>query len=233
MYLRQQRCFLCVLLFTLCFTVADFAQAGHEVIGYFTEWGAASGQYTLRNVAASGAAGKLTQLDYAFGRVADDRCQIADRATALEHAYTAATSVDGSADPMSPHQLRGTFHQLQELKHQYPNLKVLISFGGWGQSGGFSSAAEPNHLREFVHSCIETFINGHFSADVVAPRVFDGIDLDWEYPVNGGVHSGRPEDKANFTALAAEFRKQLDGVRPGLLLTAPCRLKRSTSEILS
>ncbi|MFT0472329.1 glycoside hydrolase family 18 protein, partial [Enterobacter hormaechei] len=49
--------------------------------------------------------------------------------------------------------------------------------------------------------------------------VFDGIDIDWEYPVACGIECGKPEDNANFTALMAEFRRQLDAVRPGLLLT--------------
>jgi chitinase len=192
----------------------------HQVVGYFTEGGAKSGSYTVKSLVTSGAAARLTQLDYAFGRVAHDRCLIADREAALEHTYSAAESVDGSDDLPGPNHLRGTFHQLQELKRLYPRLRVVISFGGWGQSDGFSSAAEPKHLREFVSSCVDTFILGHFAPGIEAAGIFDGIDLDWEYPVEGGVKAGRPEDKKNFTALAAEFRRQLDGVRPGLLLTA-------------
>ncbi len=191
-----------------------------QVVGYFTESGAAFGKYPVKNIVTSGAAGLLTQLDYAFGHVADNQCQIANREVALEHEYNAASSVDGSVDPHGPNQLRGTFHQLQELKRFYPNLKILISFGGWGQSEGFTSAAAPDHLRDFVRSCVQTFIAGHFAEGIEGAGIFDGIDIDWEYPVEGGVHQGRPEDKANFTALAAEFRRQLDELRPGYLLTA-------------
>jgi len=191
-----------------------------QVVGYFTESGVASGKYPVKNIVTSGAAGLLTQLDYAFGHVADNQCQIANREVALEHEYDAASSVDGSADPPGPNQLRGTFHQLQELKRFYPNLKILISFGGWGQSEGFTSAAAPDHLRDFVRSCVQTFIAGRFAEGIEGAGIFDGIDIDWEYPVEGGVHQGRPEDKANFTALAAEFRRQLDELRPGYLLTA-------------
>jgi chitinase len=191
-----------------------------QVIGYFTESGAASGKYPVKNIVTSGAANLLSQLDYAFGHVMDNQCQIANREVALDHEYDAASSVDGSADPPGPNQLRGTFHQLQELKRLHPNLKILISFGGWGQSEGFTSAAAPDHLRDFVRSCVQTFIAGHFAEGIEGAGIFDGIDIDWEYPVEGGVHQGLPEDKANFTALAAEFRRQLDELRPGYLLTA-------------
>lgn len=191
-----------------------------QVVGYFVENGAASGNYLVKNIVTSGAAPLLTRLNYAFGRVSGNRCRIDDETAALDHPYTAGESVDGTADPGGPEHLRGTFHQLQELKRRYPGLKVLISLGGWGQSGGFSSAAEPKHRREFVRSCVALFIQGRFEEGVVAPGVFDGIDIDWEYPVGGGANGGRPEDRQNYTALVAEFRRQLEAVRPGLLLTA-------------
>ena len=191
-----------------------------QIVGYFNEGTAESGEYTIKNIATSGAAQLLTHLDYAFGRVEDNHCQVMNADVALRHWYSAYTSVDGSADPAGASQLRGTFHQIQELKRQYPKLKVLISLGGWGQSGGFSSAAEPEHLREFVHSCVQTFIAGKFASGTQEPGIFDGVDLDWEYPVAGGVNPGRPEDTKNLTALVNEFRRQLDAFGPGLLLTA-------------
>src|SRR5260370_2585351 len=191
-----------------------------QVIDYLTENGVKAGRYTVKDAVASGAAALLTRLDYAFGRVEGNQCQIGDREAALDHAYSAAESVDGTADPVGPNRLRGAFHQLQELKRRYPRLKVVISFGGWGQSQGFSSAAEPDHVREFVRSCVHTFIEGNFAPGVHVPGIFDGIDIDWEYPVEGGVTQGLPEDTRNFTAMVAEFRRQLDAVRPGLLLTA-------------
>src|SRR5690606_25384510 len=77
----------------------------------------------------------------------------------------------------------------------------------------------------FVASCIDAYIRGNLPVTDgaggagAAAGVFDGIDIDWEYPVACGIACGRPEDDANFTALLAEFRRQLDQVRPGLLLT--------------
>ncbi len=223
---RKKAALVIALMLPICSASAQRASASRataphgQVIGYFTENGVKSGRYTLKHVVTSGAAALLTELNYAFGKVANDHCEIADREVALHHSYAANESVDGSADPAGPNQIRGTFHQLQELKRLYPRIKIVISFGGWGQSDGFSSAAEPDQVRDFVHSCVHTFIEGYFAPGIHAPGVFDGIDIDWEYPVAGGTSKGRPEDTGNFTAMTAEFRRQLDAVRPGLLLTA-------------
>jgi chitinase len=191
-----------------------------RVIGYFNEGGARSGRYRVKDIETSGAAKLLTHIDYAFGRVANNRCGVANPEVALDQSYDAATSVDGTNDPTDDKKLRGTFHQLQELKRLHPKIKLLISLGGWGQSGGFSTAVQPEHLHDFVESCINLFIKGQFADGVTAPEIFDGIDIDWEYPVTGGIEPGQPVDNANFTAMAAEFRRQLNDVRPGLLLTA-------------
>lgn len=41
---------------------------------------------------------------------------------------------------------------------------------------------------------------------------FDGIDIDWEYPVEGGLTTNhhRPEDKQNYTLLIEKLRELLD-----------------------
>jgi chitinase len=191
-----------------------------RIVGYFNEDATRAGRYRVKDVETSGAARLLTHIDYAFGRVTSNRCEIPHPDVALQQGYDASSSVDGTADPEGDNQLRGTFHQLQELKRLHPKIKILISLGGWGQSGGFSSAVEPGSLHDFVKSCVDLFIRGQFAAGISAPGIFDGIDIDWEYPVTGGVEPGRPEDKANFTAMAAEFRRQLNALKPGLLLTA-------------
>ena len=191
-----------------------------QVIGYYAEWHAVSGDYPLKQLSTNGAAGLLTQLDYAFGKVTKARCEVPNPDVEIKRVYSAENSVDGTADSPDPNRIRGTFHQLQELKSKFPKLKVLISLGGWANSEGFSDAAQPANMRDFVRSCVDIFIKGNFSPEIHAPGVFDGIDIDWEYPVDGGMIPGRPEDTRNLNAMAAEFRRELDGVRPGLLLTA-------------
>jgi chitinase len=93
---------------------------------------------------------------------------------------------------------------LRELKEKYPHLQTLISVGGWTWSENFSSAASSEASRQkLVKSCIDLYLREY-------PGVFDGIDVDWEFPVGGGLQPGRPEDKANYTLLLKEFRRQLD-----------------------
>src|SRR4029453_9937465 len=56
----------------------------------------------------------------------------------------------------------------------YPNLKVIWSFGGWTWSGGFGQAAA--NPTAFANSCY------NLVEDPRRADVFDGIDIDWEYP---------------------------------------------------
>jgi chitinase len=194
----------------------DGGSAGtRRAVGYFVAWGVYGRNYHVKNIADSGAAETLTHINYAFANVTNGACAIGDAYAEYDRFYDAATSVDGQPDTWDAGALRGSFHQLQKLKAMYPGLRLLISLGGWTWSAGFSAAAAPAQREAFVRSCIELFIT-----DARWPGLFDGIDVDWEYPARcGNTCSDNPEDTANFTALLAEFRRQLDAVRPGLELT--------------
>ncbi|MBB1088188.1 chitinase [Lysobacter sp. SG-8] len=210
---------------------------GKNVIGYFTQWGIYGRNYRVKDIDTSGAAARLTHINYAFGNVRNNRCEVGrtipsnpntgeggDAFADYTKSFPADQSVDGVGDTWDQ-PLRGNWNQLRELKAKYPNIKVLISLGGWTWSRGFSEAAKPQNREAFVASCIDAYIKGNLPVTDgaggagVAAGVFDGIDLDWEYPVACGLTCGSPEDNANFTALLAEFRRQLDAQRPGLLLT--------------
>ncbi|MDF2999919.1 MAG: glycoside hydrolase family 18 [Bacillota bacterium] len=144
--------------------------------GYYTAWSAYSG-YTPEHIQAS----KLTHISYAFAEIGPD--------LRVRMGYP-------DKDPEN-------FKLLQQLKQKNPQLKTLISIGGWTWSGRFSDAALTEKNRQvFAESCI-TFMK-QFG--------FDGIDLDWEYPVAGGLTSNktRPDDKKNFTLLLKTLREALD-----------------------
>ncbi len=130
---------------------------------------------------------------------------------------SAADSVDGIAD--TPDQaLAGNFNQLRKLKAEYPETKILISLGGWTWSDNFSdAAATPESRTKLVNSCLDIYLKGNLpvhdgmGGDGVAAGIFDGIDVDWEWPATGGETTNfAPEDKENFLALMEEFRTQLD-----------------------
>ncbi|MEU2395193.1 glycoside hydrolase family 18 chitinase [Streptomyces sp. NPDC007369] len=142
-------------------------------LGYFTNWGVYGRNYHVKNLVTSGTAAKITHINYAFGNVQGGKCTIGDAYADYDKAYTADQSVDGKADTWDQ-PLRGNFNQLRKLKAQYPHLKVLWSFGGWTWSGGFGqAAANPAAFAQSCHDLVE---------DPRWADVFDGIDLDWEYP---------------------------------------------------
>ncbi|HAT2734679.1 TPA: glycoside hydrolase family 18 protein [Citrobacter freundii] len=91
--------------------------------------------------------------------------------------------------------------KIPQLRKQNPNLKVLLSVGGWGARGFSGAAATKDTRAVFIQSAQE----------IIAKYGLDGIDLDWEYPVNGacGLVESQPADRANFTALLTELRTAL------------------------
>ena len=192
------------LLFALFVSVAPlFAQPAaphHKVVGgYFEEWSIYAANYNVANLQANGVADKLTHLTYAFGdtttAAGTPGCAIADTWADYQDPYL--PSVTGTPYP-GP--LYGNFAALQQLKQLHPNLKVLISLAG---ASGFSAAASTAAGRQaFVAGCIDLFINGNLGGGVSAAGVFDGIDIDWEFPA--------ATDTLNATLLMQEFRKQLD-----------------------
>ncbi len=179
------------------------------IVGYLPQWGLYSTPpWSAQQLVTSGAARLLDQIDYAQAKIVDGRCAIADPEADLQHAYTAQTSVDGTADTpegSAPAVLRGEFHQLQELHRLYPHIRMLISIEGNAPS--FADAATPEKRAAFVASCIDMFLRGNFAPGLQAPGLFSGIDVDWEYPNRNG--PGGRTDGANYSALLVEFRRQL------------------------
>ncbi|MBZ9630503.1 glycoside hydrolase family 18 protein [Salegentibacter sp. LM13S] len=125
----------------------------------------------------------------------------ADKLTHINYAF--ANIKDGKIIEGNPKDVE-RLEKLNRLKKNNPELKILISVGGWTWSGGFSEAVATKTGREkFANSGI-SFLQKH---------KIDGIDLDWEYPGlpgAGNIHT--PEDKQNFTSILKLFRKKLDSL---------------------
>jgi chitinase len=173
---------------------------GSKLLGYFAEWGVYQRNYHVKNIETSGTAAKIGYINYAFGNVTNGRCAIGDSYADYDRFYSAAESVDGVADTWDAGALRGSFNQLRKLKRLHPNLKIIWSFGGWTWSSGFTQAAA--NPAAFADSCY---------ALVEDPRwadVFDGIDIDWEYPNACGLScdsSGQEGFKNLMAALRSRF----------------------------
>ncbi|HHX18399.1 MAG TPA: glycoside hydrolase [Clostridium sp.] len=173
------------------FSVQANAQS-KNIVGYFTEWGIYldDNYYEVSHIPWD----KVTHINYAFAKIEDGKIAIHDTWAAIEKPF-------GDDTWQTP--IRGHFGQLIKYKKQYPHVKTLISVGGWTLSTYFSDVALTNESREFfAQSCV----------DFIRKYQFDGVDIDWEYPVGGGLSTNitRPEDKQNFTLLLKTLREKLD-----------------------
>jgi chitinase len=200
------------------------------IVGYFAQWTIYRRGYLPKHIETSGAAEAIDVINYAFAAPdANLRCASLDTYADYDKRFDASESVDGVADT-SAQPLKGNFNQLLKLKARHPHLRILLSLGGWTQSFRFSDAALPENRKAFVASCIDMFMRGDVAPGISAAGLFDGLDIDWEYPGScGNTCDFRSEDRENFPALLAEFRLQLDalegevaqatGTRPEYLLT--------------
>lgn len=129
----------------------------------------------------------MTHINYAFGHVSE--------------------SFDG-VGISNPERLS----EIAGLKKTNPDLKVMLSIGGWG-SGRFSEmAADPKLRKAFAKDC----------SRVVKQYGLDGIDIDWEYPTsNSAGISSSPDDTKNFTELMKDIRKAI-GKKKLLTLATVC-----------
>ena len=223
-------------------TTGAAATSGGIKVAYFDQWSIYQNAYYLKNVDTSGAADKLNYLLYDFENIDPTNltCFETTKATDpdpggesdpnagdgagdsfadYQKSFDGSISVDGTADAYGM-PIVGNFHQLQELKKKHPNLKVLLSLGGWTYSKYFSDVAASDAARKkFVSSCIDMFIKGNipsqggYGGPGTAKGIFDGFDIDWEYPASAGGHVGNhysAADKQNYTALLQEFRTELN-----------------------
>ncbi|HWQ77790.1 MAG TPA: glycoside hydrolase family 18 protein [Anaerovoracaceae bacterium] len=147
-----------------------------NIVGYYAAWTANTG-FTPGHIDVT----RLTHINYAFANIGPD---------------LRITPGFPGIDPFN-------FSQLNALKRINPDLKTLISVGGWTWSGSFSDVAlTEDSRRTFADSCVAFILQ----------YGFDGVDLDWEFPVSGGLPTNirRSDDSRNFTLLLQSLREALD-----------------------
>ncbi|KAI9007279.1 hypothetical protein BC832DRAFT_441329 [Gaertneriomyces semiglobifer] len=160
-------------------------------VGYYQSWavGRTPGkcrQYQVTDIVAS----KWTHIHYAFAVVTED------------------FRLDVESD-MQRQQLT----DMQRLKLQNPNIKLIISVGGWAfndpptQRRFTDMASTPQNRARFIQS----------SRDFLLTYRLDGLDIDWEYPgaddrnTAPGLPTRGKEDTVNYLALIRELRQAFGG----------------------
>lgn len=131
--------------------------------------------------------------------------------------YPEADYLDTDPSAVDPSMQKNHFAQYAVYSEKYPDVNIMISIGGWTESGYFSEMAfTPEGRASFIQSCMDLMDQYEW---------IDGIDIDWEYP--GGSNDGErlPEgegdqgcpiwgtpadDRANFAALCKEMREAFD-----------------------
>lgn len=190
------------------------------IVSYFTEWGVYDRNYHVADVPFSNLThllfgfiaicgdnpiaveGTRNQIDKQCADKQDYEVTLIDQYANLDRTYEGDTwREDNNGDVYN-----GTFGQLKKLKAERPELKILPSIGGWTLSTPFYSMAKSDaHRATFVASAV-AFIKKY--------DFFDGLDIDWEYPVHAGADSGlgSPEDSEGYTKLMRDLRAGLDAL---------------------
>ncbi|WP_150269520.1 glycosyl hydrolase family 18 protein [Paenibacillus tepidiphilus] len=180
---------------------APAADHPRKIIAYFPEWGdqANKGYYTVDKIPW----GKITHINYAFAKVnAQNQIDFLDRTAAVEKDYPGQ---------LTDVPFKGHFNQLVKYKRLYPDVRTLISVGGWSASGGFYTMANTEAGRETFSNSVVSFLRTY---------QFNGVDIDWEYP-SGTAQSGNPNDFGaaeplrdvnydNYVLLLKKLREKLD-----------------------
>jgi len=174
----------------------------YNIVTYYMSW---AGSAEARNYQPTDIdVTQVTHINYAFADLCwksfgtgPNKCQNEDVPLQKDYVF------DGEMVVGDPELDLEYFRQFAEIKKQHPHLKIMISVGGWSWSKNFSNMAENEITRRAFANSVVKFLRAY---------ELDGVDIDWEYPVEGGeTHNvKRPEDKENFVLMAQTVREALD-----------------------
>ncbi|TQF13701.1 chitinase [Myxococcus llanfairpwllgwyngyllgogerychwyrndrobwllllantysiliogogogochensis] len=200
-----------------------------RLIGYFTGWRhGKNGQpaYLVSQIPW----GNLTHINYAFAHV-DAQNRVSVGANTANNPSTGMQWPGVPGAEMDPaYSYKGHFNLLNKYKKQYPNVKTLVSIGGWAESGGYlddngNRVASGGFytLTTTANNTVNTAAINTFADSVVAflrTYGFDGADIDFEYATSMP-NAGNPDDFAiatprraglvrGYVALMKTLREKLD-----------------------
>lgn len=200
-----------------------------RIIGYFTNW--RTGKDGKPSYLASDIPwDKITHINYAFAHV-DSGNKLSVGPDGPDNASTGMTwpGVAGAEmDPSLPY--KGHFNLLNKYKKQYPDVKTLVSVGGWAETGGYFDengkrvasggfyTMATNADGSVNQAGIDTFADSAVS--FVKKYGFNGVDIDYEYPTSMK-DAGHPADfpisnarraglNKGYAALMKTLREKLD-----------------------
>ncbi|MGL5759288.1 chitinase C-terminal domain-containing protein [Plesiomonas sp.] len=201
-----------------------------RIIGYFTSWrtgGNGQPAYLAKDIPWD----KITHINYAFAHIGPDfkvsvgnEADPANAATGLQWPGVAGADMD----PSLPY--KGHFNLLNKFKKQYPNVKTLISIGGWAETGGYFDdngkrvasggfyTMTTNPDGSTNTAAIQTFAKS--AVDFIRKYGFNGVDIDYEYATSM-TGAGNPDDFAvsdklrpylmkSYSVLMKTLREELD-----------------------
>lgn len=173
-----------------------------NIIMYFPNWGVYSESHnnlTVGDIPWD----KVTLINHAFFTVSKEfKLESTDKDADFEKSFP-------NSEGWNQDQLRGHIGEYKYYKSKYPNVKVLISVGGWTRGENFHDMSKTKENRKIFIDSIIDFLKKY--------PFIDGIDIDWEYPGENREKDpndeydkgcpGGPEDKENFTLLLKEIRQ--------------------------
>ncbi|WP_444928015.1 glycosyl hydrolase family 18 protein [Microbulbifer sp. TRSA002] len=179
------------------------ADHSRRIIGYFTSWrNGANGQptYLVNDIPWD----KITHINYAFAHIDDNYEVSVGNTTDPANPATGMTWPDVSGAEMdADFNYQGHFNLLSKFKKQHPEVRTLVSVGGWAESGGYFNeygdrvdnggfyTMTTNTDGSVNHAGIEAFANS--AVDFIREYGFDGVDIDYEYPTSM-TDAGNPLD---------------------------------------
>ena len=187
-----------------------------KIITYFPNWGIyqeAHQKIQVKDIAWD----KVTHIHHGFFEITND-FNIKSTDDYADFQNESFAKADWSKYPNSGYpegQVFGHFGEYKKYKEQYPNVKVLVSVGGWTRSDKFHEVSKTAANRKTLANNMVKFMEKY--------PFIDGFDIDWEYPTFSRTPSdqydrgavGGPEDKENFTLLLKDIRETFDANNMG------------------